>query len=72
MLKVSIIDPDFLEKFGEIKFAEENSMCINDFESSLRKHFSGKERLPRGRYKFGEVDNSFVKDFTKSFKEFFE
>ncbi len=69
---MSIIDPDFLLKFGEIKFAEENSMCMNDFEISLKKHFSGKERLPRGRYKFGEVDNSYVKDFAKSFKAFFE
>ena len=69
---MSIIDPDFLLKFGEIKFAEENSMCMNDFESALKKHFNGKERLPRGRYKFGEVDNSYVKDFEKSFKAFFE
>ncbi len=69
---MSIIDPDFLLKFGEIKFAEENSMCMNDFEISLKKHFSGKERLPRGRYKFGEVDNSYIKDFAKSFKAFFE
>ncbi len=69
---MSIIDPDFLLKFGEIKFAEENSMCMNDFEISLKKHFSSKERLPRGRYKFGEVDNSYVKDFAKSFKAFFE
>ena len=69
---MTIIDPDFLLKFGEIKFAEENSMCINDFENSLRKHFSGKEKLPHGRYKFGEVDNSSVKDFEKSFKAYFE
>ena len=47
-------------------------MCMNDFEISLKKHFSGKERLPRGRYKFGEVDNSYIKDFEKSFKAFFE
>ncbi|MFX0041557.1 MAG: hypothetical protein ACFE8L_01480 [Candidatus Hodarchaeota archaeon] len=69
---MSIIDPDFLLKFGEIKFAEENSMCMNDFEIALKKHFSGKERLPHGRYKFGEVDNSSVKDFEESFNAFFE
>ena len=69
---MSILNPDFLLKFGEIKFAEENSMCMNDFELSLKKHLSTKEKLPRGRYKFGEIDNSSIKDFTRSFLSFFE
>ena len=70
---VSILNPDFLVKyFGEIKFAEQNSLPINDFELALKKHLSGKTKLPRGRYKFGEIDNSSVKDFTKSFMNYFE
>ncbi len=66
------MNPDFLLKFGEIKFAEENSILINDFELSLKRYFSMKEKMPRGRYKFGEIDNSFVKDFTRSFLSYFE
>ena len=69
---MSILNPDFLLKFGEIKFAEENSMCINDFELSLRKHLAGKEKRPRGRYKFGEINNTLIKDFTTSFMNYFE
>lgn len=70
---MSKLRPDFIEKyFGEIKFAEYNSLVINDFELALKKHFSGKTKLPRGRYKFGEIDNSLVKDFTKSFLSYFE
>jgi len=66
------MNPDFLLKFGEIKFAEENSIPFNDFELSLKRYFSMKEKMPRGRYKFGEIDNSFVKDFTRSFLSYFE
>ncbi len=66
------MNPDFLLKFGEIKFAEENSIPINDFELSLKRYFSMKEKMPHGRYKFGEIDNSFVKDFTRSFLSYFE
>ena len=70
---MSILKPDFLVKyFGEIKFAEQNSLPINDYELALKKHFSGKSKLPRGRYKFGEIDNSAVNDFTKSFMNYFE
>lgn len=69
---MSIIDPDYLMKFGEIKFAEENSMAINDFELSLKKYLSGKEKLPHGHYKFGEINNTLVRDFSRSFKSFFE
>ncbi len=66
-------EPDFIMKyFGEIKFAEQNSLPINDFELALKKYLSGKSKLPRGRYKFGEIDNSSVKDFTKSFMNYFE
>ena len=64
--------PDFLLKFGEIKFAEENSMCINDFEHSLLKHFSSKSRVPHGSYQFGEINNSYIEDFSRSFKNYFQ
>ena len=63
---------DYLKFFGEIKFAEHNSLPINDFELALKKLLSGKTKLPRGRYKFGEIDNSSVRDFTKSFMSYFE
>lgn len=69
---MSILNPDFLLKFGEIKFAEENSILINDFELSLKKYLSSRDKIPRGRYKFGEIDNSAVKDFTRSFLSYFE
>ena len=70
---MSIINPDFLLKFGEIKFAEENSMPINDYELALKRFFSIREKkMPRGRYKFGEIDNSLVNDFTRSFMNYFE
>lgn len=68
---MSILNPEFLLKFGEIKFAEENSLSFSDFEHSLLKYFSGKERIPKGRYQFGEINNSLVKDFSRSFKNYF-
>jgi len=68
---MSIESPDFLKHFGEIKFAEENSMCINDFELALKKHVFGKKKIPSGYYKFGEIDNSSTKDFEHSLKNYF-
>jgi hypothetical protein len=69
---MSILNPDFLLKFGEIKFAEENSILINDFELSLKRYLSNRDKMRRGRSKFGEIDNSVVKDFTRSFLSYFE
>jgi len=69
---MSILNPDFLLKFGEIKFAEENSLSIYDFEHSLLKYFSGKKRVPKGSYQFGEINNPSIKDFSRSFKSYFE
>ncbi len=69
---MSILNPDFLLKFGEIKFAEENSMWVNDFELSLKRHFSKRVKIPRGRYKFGEINNTYIKDFSRSFKNYFK
>ncbi|MBY8989776.1 MAG: hypothetical protein KGD58_03395 [Candidatus Lokiarchaeota archaeon] len=68
---MSIESPDFLKHFGEIKFAEENSMCINDYELALKKHVFGKKKIPSGHYKFGEIDNTSIKDFKRSLKNYF-
>jgi hypothetical protein len=64
--------PEYLKFFGEIKFAEEESLSAHDFESSLKKHFSKEEERPRGRYKFAELNNSCTKDFEDSFNSYFE
>jgi hypothetical protein len=64
--------PEYLKFFGEIKFAEEKSLSVSDFESSFKKHFSKEKRLPQGRYKFAEVNNSSIKDFEDSFYSYFE
>ncbi len=52
---------DYLQYFGEIKFGEENNMCISDFEKSFKKYFSKGNKKPRGRYKFGEINNPLLK-----------
>ncbi len=64
--------PEYLKFFGEIKFAEEKSLSVSDFESSLKSYFSKEKRLPQGRYKFGELNNSSIKDFEDSFYRYFE
>ncbi|MFW9941031.1 MAG: hypothetical protein ACFFFT_08315 [Candidatus Thorarchaeota archaeon] len=68
---MSIESPDFLKHFGEIKFAEENSMCINDFELAIKKHLFGKKKIPSGFYKFAEINNKSIKDFERSLKVYF-
>ncbi len=65
-------DPEYLKHFGEIKFAEEKSLSASDFESALRRHLNKKDKLPRGRYKFAELNNSSIDDFEESFNEYFE
>jgi hypothetical protein len=72
MVITIVFKENIMKYFGEIKFAENNSLAINDYELALKKHLSGKSKLPRGRYKFGEINNSYVKDFTKSFISYFE
>ncbi|MFX0080707.1 MAG: hypothetical protein ACFE94_03045 [Candidatus Hodarchaeota archaeon] len=69
---MSFESPDFLKYFGEIKFAEENSMCINDFELALKKYLFGKKKIPSGYYEFGEKDNNYLKDFERAFENFFK
>ena len=70
---MSIESPDFLKHFGEIKFAEENSMCINDYELALKKFFKNppeKEGLIN-IWKSGSIklNNNFLKDFRRSLKK---
>ncbi len=65
--------PEYLKYFGEIKFAEEKSMSISDYERSLNRHFQSKAaKVPRGRYKFAEINNPFADDFEESFNNYFE
>jgi len=69
---MSDTEPDYLKFFGEIKFAEEKSLSASDFESSLTRHLKKGEKIPRGRYKFAELNNKLFDDFTESFKNYFE
>jgi len=69
---MSDITPEYLKFFGEIKFAEEKSLSVSDFESSLKSYFSKEKRLPQGRYKFAELNNSSIKDFEDSFYSYFK
>jgi len=65
--------PEYLKYFGEIKFAEEKSMSVNDYERALNKHFHGKaDKIPHGRYKFAEINNPSTDDFEESFNNYFE
>ncbi|MHA1195681.1 MAG: hypothetical protein ACTSRH_01620 [Promethearchaeota archaeon] len=64
-------DLDYLKYFGEIKFAEEKSMSASDFERVFNKHLNQLDKLPHGSYKFGEINNSYMDDFIKSFNEYF-
>ena len=64
--------PEYLDFFGEIKFAEERSLSARDFASSFTKHFSTEEKRPTGSYKFAELNNAMMKDFEDSFNRYFE
>jgi hypothetical protein len=47
-------------------------MCLNDFELAIKRYLFGKEKKHRGKFKFGEIDNDYIKDFSRSFKSYFE
>lgn len=64
--------PEYMKYFGKIKFAEEKSLNMSDFESSLKKYFSKEKKLPKGSYKFAELNNACIKDFEDSFNSYFE
>ncbi len=68
---------DFMEDFGEIKFAELNVNNPNtfDFESSFNKFLSSTDKIRSPFYylshtKFGEIENDLLDDFTKSFEAY--
>lgn len=63
--------PEYLEYFGEIKFAEEKSLSARDFASSFTEHFSKEEKLPTGSYKFAELNNPRMQEFEDSFMSYF-
>ena len=54
---------EYLKYFGEIKFAEERSLSAIDFETSFTRHFTKKDRLPRGSYKIAELNNNKLNEF---------
>ncbi|MBD3196533.1 MAG: hypothetical protein GF317_15845 [Candidatus Lokiarchaeota archaeon] len=62
--------PNFLENFGRIHFAEENNLCITDFENSLSKFFQERRKI-HGKYKFAEIENASVNEFDNSFQKYF-
>jgi len=54
---------EYLKYFGEIKFGEERSLSAIDFETSFTRHFTRKDRLPRGSYKIAELNNNKLNEF---------
>ena len=65
---------DYLDKFGLVKFAEINSLNINDFERSFKHYVSiikSKLGSQFSEHKFAENDSEYLDDFTKSFKQYF-
>ncbi len=69
---MSYTTPEYLEYFGEIKFAEEKSLSVRDFASSFTNHFSKEEKLPTGSYKFAELNNPLMQEFEDAFNRYFE
>jgi hypothetical protein len=47
-------------------------MCINDFDRAIKRYLFGKEKKHHGSFKSGEIDNNSIKDFSRSFKKYFE
>ncbi|MHA2287184.1 MAG: hypothetical protein ACXABG_00230 [Promethearchaeota archaeon] len=64
--------PEYLEYFGEIKFAEEKSLSVRDFGRAFKEHFSKEVSPPNGDYKFAELNNPLMKDFEDAFNRYFE
>lgn len=69
---MTVSTPEYLEYFGEIKFAEEKSLSARDFASSFTEHFSKEEKLPTGSYKFAELNNPLMDDFEEAFMRYLE
>ncbi|MEJ2276312.1 MAG: hypothetical protein P8Y70_00975 [Candidatus Lokiarchaeota archaeon] len=66
-------DYEYLSHFGQIKFAEEKSLCATDFENSFSKFLKEKKsKRPHGRYKFAEINNKSINDFSDSLDSYLE
>ncbi|MFX1257474.1 MAG: hypothetical protein ACFFAN_06430 [Promethearchaeota archaeon] len=67
---------NYLRYFGEIKFGEEKSMSIGDFERSFKKYFASGKKNPLLCNIFSKrnlkIDNFATKDFKKAIKEYFK
>ena len=57
---------NFIDDFGIVDFGEFNNLCMNDFENSLKKYMRNGERRYKSHYKPGEVNNKFMKDYSKA------
>ena len=72
--KVSDIkeNDDFLLKFGVIKFGEESSYSLKDYERSLNNYLKDKGKPRYSEYMSQEKSKKpQVADFEKSFKDYF-
>jgi hypothetical protein len=65
---MSIESPDFLKHFGEIKFAEENSGKILDFERFINPK-EKEEFINIWEGDFIKLNNARLKDFKRSLKK---
>jgi len=63
---------DFLRQFGENKFGEEKSLLAADFERAFKRFFSFKKKLIPQRYGEKTKETSSLKDFKKSFQDYFK
>jgi len=64
---------DFLSKFGLIKFGEENSSWLKDFERALN-NFLKDERKPQYHSEYMSQEkskNPYEAEWEKSFKDYF-
>ena len=57
---------DYLDNFGLFNLAEENNFYILDFENSIKRYLKNREKRPHGRYKFGELENKYMTEFSDS------
>jgi len=61
---------DIIEKFGNVKFGEQNSLNILDYSYSLNRYFSHLGKKPHGAYKFAEINNMALDDFKNAVFKF--
>lgn len=68
---------NYMDNFGLVKFAEVNSLNMNDFERAFKHYASVTKKGIQscrkfGEYQFGEIDNELISDYTESFKHYFK